>query len=174
VKSHERLATLTWADVDRVSTATGLAPEAFSEWEWLDADHVQAWLDVHPAYVGYLGAAPRRMTLRALEGKCALLDPKHGCTLTEDQRPTACRIYPFDVGEGLLQVSRFGDLSEARRVVEKGADSACLAIEESGSRRALLKKLGMTEKKVRALAEKLRAEVAEHAKRERKAAMGRR
>src|SRR5262245_39507990 len=74
VKPHERLATLTWADVERIRAATGLVDEAFSEWEWLDADHVQAWLDVHPAYVGYLGAAPRRLSLKAVDGRCALLE----------------------------------------------------------------------------------------------------
>src|SRR5687768_15852300 len=61
VKPHERLATLTWADADRITAATGLSLHAFSEWEWLDADHAQAWLDLHPAYVGYLNAAPRRL-----------------------------------------------------------------------------------------------------------------
>jgi Fe-S-cluster containining protein len=174
VKPHERLATLTWADVDRVHAATGLVPESFSEWEWLDADHVKAWLDVHPAYVGYLGPAPRRLTLRALDGKCALLDPARGCTLTEAERPIACRIYPFDVSDGLLQVSRYGELTEARRVVEKGTANACLAVEEATSEGALLRKLGMTAKKVKALAEQLRAEVADHARRERKGALGRR
>ena len=168
VKPHERLATLTWADVDRVREATGLPVRAFAEWEWLDADHAQAWLDVHPAYVGYLNAAPRRLTLRSADGACVLLRRGEGCSLDEEARPTACRIYPFDVGEGLLQVERFGDVPEARRLVEKGMAHACLAVEESKSFADLLRAFGATKKKVRALAERLRAEVREHAVRERR------
>lgn len=167
VKPHERLATLTWADLERVEAETGLSPDAFSEWEWLDADHARAWMDVHPAYVGYLAAAPRRLTLKAVGGACALLRRGAGCSLSEEARPTACRLYPFDVGEGMLQVERFGDLVEARRLVEKGAAHACLAVEESRSMGALQRAFGTTAKKVRALAERLRAEVADHARRER-------
>ena len=168
VKPHERLATLTWADVDRVAAATGLSVHAFAEWEWLDADHARAWMDVHPAYVGYLNAAPRRLTLKAIDGACALLRRGEGCSLDEEARPTPCRIYPFDVGEGMLQVERFGDVAEARRLVEKGAAHACLAVEESKSQAQLLRAFGATKKKVRALAERLRAEVREHAVRERR------
>jgi hypothetical protein len=167
VKPHERLATLTWADVDRVQAETGLSPHAFSEWEWLDADHAHAWLEVHPAYVGYLGPAPRRLTLKAVGGACALLRRGAGCILREEARPTGCRLYPFDVGEGMLQVERFGDLAEARRLVEKGAAHACLAVEEAKSEAGLLRSFGTTARKVRVLAERLRAEVAEHARRER-------
>jgi Fe-S-cluster containining protein len=169
VKLHERLATLTWADVDRVQAETGLSPHAFSEWEWLDADHAHAWIDVHPAYVGYLGPAPRRLTLKAIDGACALLRRGVGCTLSEQARPTACRLYPFDVGEGMLQVERFGELAEARRLVEQGAAHACLAVEEAMSQAGLLRSFGTTAKKVRELAERLRAEIADHGRRERKA-----
>lgn len=168
VKEHERLATLTWADVERVNEATGLSAHAFTEWEWLDAAQTQAWLDVHPAYVGYLGPAPRRLTLKVLNGACALLQPDSGCTLSEAARPTACRLYPFDVSEGLLQVERFGDLGEARRSVETGGGHACLAVEEAQSERELEEKLAVTAPQLRALAARLRTEIAEHAKRERR------
>ena len=168
VKPHERLATLTWADVERVTEATGLSSHAFTEWEWLDAAQTQAWLDVHPAYVGYLGPAPRRLTLKVLNGACALLKRDTGCTLSEAARPMACRLYPFDVSEGLLQVERFGDLVEARRSVETGGGHACLAVEEAQSARELGEKLSLTEPQRAALAEQLRSEIAEHAKRERR------
>jgi hypothetical protein len=167
VKPHERLATITWADVDRIAAATGLSPHAFSEWEWLDADHARAWLDVHPAYRGYLDAAPRRLTLKAIDGACALLARGQGCTLPEQAKPTPCRIYPFDVTTGMLQVERFGDLLEAKRLVEKGAAHACLAVEEAQSLRGLYRAFATTASRVRELAAQLRAEVADHARRER-------
>lgn len=166
VKPHEKLATITWSDVERIEAATGLSPHAFSEWEWLDADHAQAWLDVNPAYRGYLDAAPRRLSLKAIDGRCALLKAGEGCSLPAEAKPTPCRIYPFDVKTGMLQVERFGDLSEARRLVEKGTAHACLAIEESQSLRGLYRAFGTTASRVRELADQLRAEVAEHARRE--------
>ena len=167
VKPHERLATLTWADADRIWAATGLKLDAFAEWEWMDADHAKAWLELHPSYAGYLGLQSRRLGLRAIDGACALLRRGKGCSLSEEDRPIACRIYPFDAGEGLLQVDRFGDVAEARRLVEKGAAHACLAVEESQSESQLMRAFGTTKKKVKALGEKLRAEVREHAARER-------
>ncbi|MBL8949293.1 MAG: hypothetical protein JNK82_00855 [Myxococcaceae bacterium] len=168
VKPHERLATITWADVERVRAATGLDATEFTEWEWLDADQAHAWLELHPAYRGYLDVAPRRLSLRAVGGRCTLLGD-HGCSLEPDARPTPCRIYPFDVETGMLQVERFGDLDEARRLVVKGAAHACLAVEESRSLRELYRAFGTTASRVRDLAAKLRAEVSEHVKRERAA-----
>lgn len=167
VKPHERLATLTWADADRVSAATGLKLSAFAEWEWMDADHTQAWLDLHPAYTAYLGPKSRRLGLKAVDGACVLLERGKGCTLSEEARPISCRLYPFDVGEGLLQVERFGDVAEARRLVESGAAHACLAIEEAKSPSQLLRAFGTSRRKVRALVEQLRAEIRAHAARER-------
>ncbi|MBK7863781.1 MAG: hypothetical protein IPJ65_35285 [Archangiaceae bacterium] len=167
VKPHEQLATLTWADVERVEAETGQRAAQFSEWEWLDAEHARAWLDVHPAYAAYLGPAPRRLTLRVVDGACALLVRGEGCSLGEEARPTACRIYPFDVTEGLLQVERFGDVVEARRQVEQVAAHACLAVEEAVSFESLHRAFGTTAAKVGALVERLRAEIADHARRER-------
>jgi uncharacterized protein len=168
VKPHERLATITWADVDRVREATGLRAEDFTEWEWLDADQAHAWLELHPAYLGYLDAAPRRLSLKAVGGRCALLG-EAGCSLDAAARPTPCRIYPFDVETGMLQVERFGNLEEARRLVVAGAAHACLAVEESRSLRELYRAFATTASRVRELAAQLRAEVAEHVKRERAA-----
>ncbi len=166
VKPHERLATLTWADVERIEAHTGRSADAFSEWEWLDADHAKAWLDLHPAYQGYLDAAPRRLTLKAVDGACTLLERGRGCSLPAESRPVSCRIYPFDLETGMLQVERFGDLAEARRLVEKGAAHACLAVEESQSLRGLYRAFGTTASAVRELADQLRAEIRAHAQRE--------
>jgi uncharacterized protein len=162
VQPHERLATLTWADVERLSAVTGLPLEAFGEWEWLDADHVQAWLDVHPAYGAYLAAEPRRLTLRAQDGACVFLERGKGCRLEPNQRPTMCQLYPFDV-DGRLQVDRFGSVAEARETVVRGAANACLAVEEASGFAALYRAFTTTGARVRALGERLRAELAEHA-----------
>ena len=168
VKPHERLATITWADADRVQAATGLRVDDFTEWEWLDADQAHAWLELHPAYRGYLDVAPRRLSLKAVDGRCTLLG-EQGCTLEPEVRPTPCRIYPFDVETGMLQVERFASVEEARRLVVNGAAHACLAVEESRSLRELYRAFSTTASRVRELAVQLRAEVAAHVKRERAA-----
>lgn len=166
MKPHERLATLTWSDVERVREATGRALEAFAEWEWLDADHVQAWLHVNPVYRGYVGPSPRRLTLKAEGGACVFLDRRSGCTLDKEARPTACRIYPFEPG-GRLSVDRFESVEDARASVVKGGAHACLAVQESKSFELLRKALGTTEEEVLMLADRLRTEVRAHAKTER-------
>lgn len=170
MKPHERLATITWADAERLQAATGLDVEAFGEWEWLDADHVQAWLHVNPVYRGYLGPSPRRLTLKAVSGACVFLDKKKGCTLAKEVRPTPCRIYPFEPG-GRLSVERFDTVEAARAHVAKGTAHACLAVQESGSFDELRRALLTTEDEVQMLAERLRAEVRAHAKTERAVAL---
>jgi Fe-S-cluster containining protein len=171
VKPHERLATITWADVERLEAATGKKLESFAEWEWLDADHVEAWLHVNPVYRGYLGPSTRRLTLKAQGGACVFLDRKTGCTLHREVRPTPCRIYPFEPG-GRLSVDRFESVEQARDHVTKGTAHACLAVQESGSFEALRASLGTTEDEVLMLADRLRLEVRAHAKTERKASLG--
>jgi Fe-S-cluster containining protein len=170
VKPHERLATLTWSDVERLSAATGKRLEAFAEWEWLDADHVQAWLHVNPVYRGYLGPATRRLTLKAQAGACVFLDRAKGCTLDRETRPTPCRIYPFEPG-GRLSVDRFESVEDARASVAKGGAHACLAVQESKSFEALRRALLTTEQEVLMLSDRLRAEVRAHAKTERAASL---
>jgi Fe-S-cluster containining protein len=170
VKPHERLATITWSDVERLRAATGLELDDFAEWEWLDADHVQAWLHVNPVYRGYLGPSPRRLTLKAVGGACVFLDRKSGCTLSRDARPTPCRIYPFEPG-GRLSVDRFDALEQARANVVKGTAHACLAVQESGSFEELRRALDTSEEEVQLLADRLRTEIRAHAKTERAAAL---
>ena len=166
VKPHERLATLTWADVDRLEAATGRSAASFVEIDWLDADHAQAWLDLNPSYVGYLGGAPRRLMLKALQGSCTFLQAGKGCTLDVEQRPTACRLYPFETG-GRISVERVGDVLEARRLVLRGLSHACLAVEEASSMTQLKRAFGTSSSKIEALCNRLRVEVLAHAKRER-------
>src|SRR5205823_6262008 len=132
VKPHERLATLTWADVDRLSAASGRDSATFVETDWLDADQAKAWLEVNPSYIGYLGPTSRRLMLKAVGGACTFLDRERGCTLSVEARPTACRLYPFALG-GRIAVERMGSVDEARRLVAKGALHACLAVEEAQS-----------------------------------------
>ena len=64
VKGDEQLATLTWADVDRLREATGRGPESFTEWEWLGEEEAARWSLLHPRWRGYFGpvlnAAKRR------------------------------------------------------------------------------------------------------------------
>jgi Fe-S-cluster containining protein len=170
VKPHERLATLTWSDVERVRAVTGRALETFAEWEWLDADHVHAWLHVNPVYRGYVGASPRRLTLKAEGGGCVFLDRRKGCTLDKETRPTPCRIYPFEPG-GRLSVDRFESVEDARASVVKGGAHACLAVQESKSFEALRAAVGTTQDEVLMLADRLREEIRAHAKVERALAL---
>src|SRR5439155_26161776 len=70
VKPHERLATLTWADIERLEATTGRARDSFVEVDWLDADQAKAWIEVNPSYIGYLGSFSRRLMLKAVHGAC--------------------------------------------------------------------------------------------------------
>ena len=106
VKGEEQLATLTWADVDRISAATGRGVSAFTEFEWLGEAEAMRWSQLHAAWGGYFGPATRRLTLKRKNGACVFHAAATGCTLTAEQRPTACRLYPFEVrphGEWGLQ-----------------------------------------------------------------------
>src|SRR6266576_3275193 len=90
VKASEQLATLTWADVERLQAATGRAVDAITEWEWLNEGEASGWLRLHPSWSGYFGAARRRLTLKRANGAC-VFHGNAGCSLTAQQRPTACR-----------------------------------------------------------------------------------
>jgi Fe-S-cluster containining protein len=149
-----------------VSAASGRALESFAEWEFLDADHVKAWLDVNPIYIGYLGPDSRRLTLKARNGACTFHDSKRGCTLASKDRPTACRIYPFEPG-GRLSVDRWETLEDARLNVARGTGHACLAVQESNSMSELQAAFGFEPHDIAHLADLMRAEVRAHARQER-------
>lgn len=164
VGEGESLATLTDADVALIERATGLLRKRFCEEEWLTAEEAHAYEERRPLYLGYFRSAPRRLTLRwrSRTGRsaCVLLGT-HGCTLPEDSRPTACRLYPFELwpdGSWSLQVERHGGVSAAQR---SGRD-ACLAVEEASSMEEVLAALGKTRTEVESLGERLRREVQAH------------
>lgn len=160
VKDDEQLATLTWADVARIEEATG--HRGFTEFEWLDPAAAARWAGLHPAWGSYFGLQTRRLTLKRVRGACVFLKPD-GCALTPAQRPTACRLYPFEVrasGDWGLQVDRFGGVPEALAAGEH----ACLAVEEADSFDALFAALGTDRATLEALAGRLRQEARAHAR----------
>jgi Fe-S-cluster containining protein len=163
VKDGEHLATLTLADVARISLATGRAGRAFAEDEWLSEEDARDYEARRPLYDGYFRHGPRRLTLKRREGACVFLDRTRGCSLSADVRPTACRLYPFELwpgGEWSLQVDRHGSLDSARTA----AGSACLAVEEATEMEHVLQAFGLTREEVEALGERLAGEVREHAR----------
>lgn len=164
VKEGEQLATLTLADVARISAATGRAAASFQEDEWLSEEEAADYEARRPLYAGYFRHQPRRLTLRRKGGACVFLEPGRGCSLSPDVRPTACRLYPFELwpdGTWSLQVDRFGAL-EAARAAPPG--SACLAVEEATGLEHVLSAFGLTRETVEQLGAQLASEVREHAR----------
>ncbi len=158
VDEDEQLATLTPADVARVAEHTGWRAEKFSEQEWLTPEEAAAYERRRPLYVGYFRRSTARLTLRRAQGACVFLDRARGCTLPSDVRPTACRLYPFELwpdGQWSLQVARFGDLDEA--AAQRGA--ACLAVEEAEGMDDVLRAFSLTREQVEAIGAQLREEV---------------
>ncbi|HYV46171.1 MAG TPA: hypothetical protein VFA20_14980 [Myxococcaceae bacterium] len=161
VEDGEQLATLTWADVDRISDATGRPARAFAEVEWLSVEDGRAYESRRPLYHGYFARGPARLTLKRRAGACVFLQRGRGCSLGADARPTACLLYPFELwpdGSWSLQVDRFGSLEDAR--VARG--SSCLAVEEASSMDGVLAAFSTTREDVAALGERLRGEVRAH------------
>src|SRR5207245_196045 len=104
--------------------------QRFSEDEWLSEEEARLYSERRPLYRDYFRHGPRRLTLRREAGACVFLDRKEGCALPTEVRPTACRLYPFELwadGTWSLQVERHGSLAAAR--LERG--HACLAVEEA-------------------------------------------
>ena len=164
VKDDEQLATLTWADVGRLVAATGQSFEAFAEWEWLDEAQAAKWLELHSSLAPYFGTQSRRLTLRRKNGACVFLGPS-GCSLTADERPIACRLYPFEIrphGEWGLQVDRHGSVEEAAA----SGEHACLAVEEADSFDALCSAFGTSREALEALAVQQGLEAKAHRGRE--------
>jgi len=163
VDERERLATLTWADVDRIAAATSRRPRTFAEVEWLTPEETQVYESHRPLYRGYFARGPARLTLRRRGGACVFLERGRGCTLGEDVRPTPCLLYPFELwpdGSWSFQVDRFGSLEAARAA----SGSSCLAVEEAGSMEEVLAAFSLTREAISALGERLRVEVRAHRK----------
>jgi len=164
VKPDEQLATLTWADAERVTEATGLPASQFTEFELLDEAEASRWSLLHPQFRYYFGPQTRRLTLRRKNGAC-VFHGAAGCRLTAEQRPIACRLYPFEVrahGDWGLQVDRFGSVEDALHAGEH----ACLAVEESDSFERLRAMFGTTREALEALGKTLEAEAKDHGRRE--------
>jgi uncharacterized protein len=162
VKDDDHLATLTASDVHRIHDFIGKRADTFSESEWLSEKEVQEYEARRPLYQGYFRHEPRRLTLRRRDGACIFLDRQTGCRLPADVRPTACRLYPFELwAEGWsLQISRFGSVKDA----QTSGEHACLAVEEADSMDAARALLGVTREDIEALGEQLRREVKDHAR----------
>jgi len=161
VEDGEQLATLTWADVDRISAATGRPARAFAEVEWLTVEDGRAYESRRPLYHGYFARGPARLTLKRRAGACVFLERGRGCSLGVDVRPTPCLLYPFELwpdGSWSLQVDRFGTLEDARAA----GGSSCLAVEEASSMDGVLAAFSTTREEVAALGERLRGEVRAH------------
>jgi len=161
VDGGEQLATLTWADVDRIAAATSRPPRAFAEVEWLSPEEAQSYESRRPLYSGYFARGPARLTLRRRGGACVFLERGRGCALGEDVRPTPCLLYPFELwpdGSWSFQVDRFGSLEAARAA----SGDSCLAVEEAGSMEDVLAAFSTTRDAIVALGERLRVEVRAH------------
>jgi hypothetical protein len=159
---QDRLTSLTHSDVARIAAHTGRGARSFTEEEWLTEAEAFDYETRRPIFVGYFRASTRRLTLARRDGACALHQAGVGCTLPEDVRPLACRLYPFEPwpdGTLALVPERHGDLDRAR--AEGGG---CLAVEEAEDLDGLLAAFGLTARAVRALAARLVEEVKAHAR----------
>jgi Fe-S-cluster containining protein len=157
----EALATLTRADVVRIQAATHLARHRFVEEEVLLETEARAYEKRRPGWRGYFRQGTVRLTLARARGACVFFAPSKGCTLSEDARPTACRLYPFEpsaVGGWTLAVERENSVARAR----SSGEPRCLAVEEADGWTALLRAFQTSAEALRLLAERLRAEVRAH------------
>lgn len=160
VKEGEHLATLTRADVARICEHTGLAPRRFVTEEYLTDEEAADYEARRPLYRGYFRRGPVRLTLVTRAGACVFHEQGKGCGLPADVRPVACRLYPFERwpdGSWSVQMSRYGDLAEAR-----AGGGACLAVEEAENMEHVLSAFGTTRESVEALGEQLAQETREH------------
>lgn len=162
VRPDEHLATLTLTDVARIREARGLAARRFVEEEWLTEEEAREYEQRRPLYRGYFDRGPVRLTLARREGACVFFQREGGCTLTVEERPTACRLYPFEQwpdGQWSLQVERFGVPEEAR-----ASGAACLAVEEANGMEDVLRAFSMHRAEVETLGRTLHGEVRQHAR----------
>jgi Fe-S-cluster containining protein len=162
VPHGEALATLTRADVERIQTATHRARDSFVQPEVFQEAEARAYEQLRPGWRGYFRQGPVRLALARANGACVFFERKSGCTLSAAVRPTACLLYPFEPslpGTWTLAVERQGSVEAARA----SGEPRCLAAEEAEGRGALLRAFGLTTESLRALMQRLRAEVQAHA-----------
>ena len=156
----EPLATLTWADVARIQTATHLARTAFVQQEVFSEAEARAYERLRPGWRGYFRQGTVRLTLARSLGACVFLDRRTGCSLPPNVRPTACLLYPFEPTEAAwaLAVERDGSVEGALA----SGEPRCLAVEEADGRGALLRAFGHDALSLEGLRTRLRAEVRAH------------
>lgn len=160
VKPGEHLATLTRDDVRRISAHLRRPATAFVAEEVMDDDAARDYEARRPLYRGYFRQGPVRLSLRVVQGACVFLDRECGCSLPSDVRPTACRLYPFELfpsGEWSVAVGRTGDLARARETSD-----GCLAVEEADGMGDILRAFDLDRPEVERLGAQLRAEVKRH------------
>jgi Fe-S-cluster containining protein len=147
--------------VQRIQAVTHLAQKRFVEEEVLREEEARAYELLRPGWRGYFRRGTVRLSLARVKGACVFFESGKGCTLSEEARPTACRLYPFEPtldGRWTLAVEREGSVGEARA----SGEPRCLAVEEAEGRSALLRAFQTSEEALRALGERLRAEVRAH------------
>jgi len=160
VQEGEYLATLTRADVARITGHSRLAARRFVLEDVLAEETAAEYEVRHPLYRGYFRRGPIIWSLAVRDGACVFFVKGEGCSLPPDVRPVACRLYPFERwpdGGWSVAMGRYGNLDEAR-----AGGSACLAVEESESMEQVLEAFGTTRETVEALGAQLEEESRAH------------
>ena len=160
VKEGEHLATLTRADVERITEHTRWASRRFVVEEYLTEEEAAEYEARRPLYRGYFRRGPVRLTLATRAGACVFHEKGRGCGLPAEVRPVACRLYPFERwpdGSWSVQVGRYGNLAEAR-----AGGEACLAVEEAEGLEDVLAAFTTTREAVELLGEQLAEEARAH------------
>jgi hypothetical protein len=148
VPPGEKLATLTFADMDRIEAATGLPRQRFVEEEQLDTAVRLFYETSRPLYRGvFVGGL--RHGLRAVRGACVFFEPGHGCSLPPEAKPVACQLYPFDF-----------DLAGELTLVDA---PHCLALQRAESWPQLLRMFGTSRRALRKLQKQAVQECSDHA-----------
>ncbi len=147
---NERLATLTFSDIERIEAATGMSRRRFCEVEQLDPLERIFYETHRPLYRGlFVGGV--RHGLAAKRGACTFFVKGRGCSLPEEAKPIACKLYPFDF-----------DLAGEVTLVDA---PHCQALAEAEDWRHLLRLFGTSLRKLRRLRREALEEVALHAER---------
>ncbi len=149
VPAGQKLATLTFSDMERIEQTTGWLRGRFVEREVLDPMERLAYETFRPIYHGvFVGNI--RFGLKAKQGKCVFLDKTKGCILFE-AKPLACQLYPFD----------FDPLGNVTLIE---TSNCCLALEQAISSESLLRLFRITQKKLFKLRAQALQEGAAHAR----------
>lgn len=124
---------LTVADITRISKATGKDPSEFADLEKIPA---YAYREIGLTFPNMVRMFPGRTRLSLkFDGEdraCHFWEEGKGCTLTRDQRPRTCSLYP-------VWYHRYGDGDEDYKIdVHALANEiTCMAVEEKTPTRTL-------------------------------------